>query len=486
MKTKKILVILLAVLMIAVLAACANGDDNGTQVVDDGAAQPPTEEVTPPEETNEDPPPPPADGEDRVLTIAIFEGGFGRDFWDDMVARFEAANPGVTVDMTINPDIETIMAPRIAVGDVPDFISANMEEGVFAAMRDGGQFRDLTDFFNNTDLLDNPGTMIADVIIPGMLDHPRFAPDGRPIMAPFNAGPMGMVYNQTLFDEMGWVPPNTWDELFAMDALLDDPATFVNIGGNYERRAIFTYQGIHPGYLESIIFPAIASAVGIDGLARISNFEEGAWDNPQVRAVIENLARLGTGGYLMEGTVAMDHTTSQAMMMMGRALFIPNGLWFPGEMEDAPREEGFRFAIAPPPVLSAGQTRFVMSSSEQIALPEGSNEPELGEAFLRFLYTEETIAQFARLAGGNVAMLGAPDIIAPYIDPDVANMLRAYELGSFMLFGFSTVPEGLPTLPNDEVFGNNMSPLMLGTMSVDDYIAAQEALAAMVREIRGY
>jgi len=482
---RKIIAIVLALLMIATLAVACAGD---TDTPDEPAPAPapadtPDDDPEPPADTPDEQP---ADDEDRVLSIAIFEGGFGRDFWDDMVERFEAANPGVTVDMTINPDIETIMAPRIAVGDIPDFISANMEEGIFAAMRDGGQFRDLTDFFNNTELLDSPGTMVAEMIIPGMLDHPRFAPDGRPIMAPFNAGPMGMVYNQTLFDEMGWVPPTTWDELFAMDELLDDPATFVNIGGNYERRAIFTYQGIHPGYLESIIYPAIASAVGIDGLARISNFEEGAWDNPEVRAVIENLARLGTGGYLMEGTVAMDHTTSQAMMMMGRALFIPNGLWFPGEMEDAPREEGFRFAIAPPPVLSAGQTRFVMSSSEQIALPEGSNEPELGEAFLLFLYTEETIAQFARLAGGNVAMLGAPDIIAPYIDPDVANMLRAYELGSFMLFGFSTVPEGLPTLPNDEVFGNNMSQLMLGTMSVDEYIEAQEALAAMVREIRGY
>ena len=472
MKNRKILSVLALLLALLVfVTACRNGDD---PVVEDT----PAPEVTPTPEVPDEP-------EERVLSIAIFEGGFGREFWYDMIDRFEAANPGVTVDMTISPEIELLMAPRIAVGDVPDFISANMEEDVFAAMRDDGRFRDLTAFFNNTELLDRPGTTVAEVIIPGMLEHPRFAPGGHTIMAPFNAGPMGMVYNQTLFDEMGWTPPVTWDELFAMDALLDDPDTFVNIGGNYERRAIFTYQGIHPGYLESIMFPAIASAVGIEGLARISNFEEGAWDNPEVREVIENLARLGTDGYLMEGTVAMDHTTSQAQMMMGRALFIPNGLWFPGEMEDAPREEGFRFAIAPPPVLSAGQTRFVMSSSEQIALPTDSPEPELGEAFLRFLYTEETIAQFARLAGGNVAMLGAPEIIAPYIDPDVAHMLRAYELGSFMLFGWSAVPEELPTLPNDEVFGNNMSPLMLGTISVDEYIERQEAVAAAVREARG-
>jgi len=302
--------------------------------------------------------------------------------------------------------------------------------------------------------------------------------------APFNAGPMGMVYNQTLFDQMGWKVPATWDELFAMDRLLDDPATYVNIGGTMERRSIFTYQGIHPGYLESILWPSIASSIGMEGLARISNYEAGAWNNPQVRAVVENLARLGTEGYLMEGTVAMDHTTSQAMMMMGRALFIPNGLWFPGEMAEAPREEGFVFAMAPPPSVNAGATRYVMSASEQIAIPKAAKEPGLAEELLKFLYTRDSVAKFAELAGGNIAVINAPEIIAPYIDPDVANMLRAFEMGSFMLFGWSAVPEGFPIVPVAEVFTDNMSPLMTGVMSVDDYIARQEEVASMVRDAR--
>lgn len=478
--TKIISLVLISLLAIGLLAACGNNDPV-EEVVETPEVQEVVDEVTEEPEDDEV-----VDEEERVLTIAVFEGGFGRDFWDDMVVRFEEANPGVTVDMTVSPDIETLMAPRIAVGDIPDFLSANMDHGIFAAMRDDGQFRDLTDFFNTVEVLDRPGTTISEIIIPGMLDSPRFAPDGRVIMAPFNAGPMGMVYNQTLFDEMGWVPPETWDDLFAMDELLDDPDTFVNIGGTYERRSIFAYQGIHPGYLESILFPAIASAVGLDGLDAVANYEEGAWDNPGVRQVVENLARLGVDGYLMEGTVAMDHTTSQAMMMMGRSLFIPNGIWFPAEMEDAPREEGFRFAIAPPPTLEAGQPRFIMSSSEQIALPEGSPEPELGKEFLRFLYTQESTKQFARLGGGNMAIIDSPDLIAPYICIDVANMLRAYELGSFMIFGWSATPEGFPTLPNDEVFGNNMSPLMTGAMTPAQYIDRQEEVSALIREERGY
>jgi len=471
----------LVLVLILLLSACTSesgneGENNAAPPANDTqqAAAPQQ-----PDETGQD-----DDEGERVLTIGIFEGGYGRDFWDDMVERFEAANPGVTIDMTISPDIEMLMAPRIAVGDVPDFLSVNMDEGVFIAMRVADENMDLTDFFNNTEALDRPGTVIRDIILPGMLESPRFSPDGFVMYAPFNAGPMGMVYNQTLFEQMGWTVPATWDELFAMDEMLDDPSTFVNIGGNMERRSIFTYQGIHPGYLESVLYPSLASSVGFEGLARISNYEEGAWDNPQVRAVIENLARLGTGGYLMEGTVAMDHTTSQAMMMMGRALFIPNGLWFPGEMHDAPREDGFVFAMAPAPTVNPGVTRYVMSASEQIAIPKAAKEPELAKEFLRFLYTDESVAAFAQFSGGSIAVIDAPGIIAPYIDPDVANMLRAFELGSFMLFGWSAVPEGFPIRPGAEVFSDNMSPLMTGVMSVDDYINRQEEVAGMIRDAR--
>ena len=48
-------------------------------------------------------------------------------------------------------------------------------------------------------------------------------------------------------------------------------------------------------------------------------------------------------GYLLEGTVGMNHTESQTEMMLGKAAFITNGTWMENEMQDAPREDGFEF-----------------------------------------------------------------------------------------------------------------------------------------------
>jgi len=418
-----------------------------------------------------------------VLNIAVFEGGFGRDFWIDLNERFEAANPGVTVNMQISPDIESILAPQLAVGEMPDIMVMQPNFGFMISMTQNEEFLDLTNFFNNTEVLDRPGVMMRDIIVPGMLESTAFAPygDGRIFFAPLHAGPMGPVYNITLFEEKGWTPPTTWDEWFAMDAMLDDPANHAAIGTGTERRSIFTYQGIHPGYLESILWPAIAGAGGMSAINAIENYEEGSWDNPAVRQVLQNLARMGTGGYLMTGTVGLDHTQSQADMMMGRALFIPNGTWFVNEMADAPREPGFEFAIAPVPTLQASQPRFVLSSFGGVAIPAEAPNTDLALDFLAFMYTAESIRAFASLADGVMAVHDARTVAAAELDPSVYNMMRAYDEGIFMLMSFAPIPPGMPIHMGNEIFDNRMTPLMTGAITVDEYIAAMEELNAQIR-----
>ncbi|MCL2557635.1 MAG: extracellular solute-binding protein, partial [Treponema sp.] len=376
-------------------------------------------------------------------------------------------------------------APRIAVGNVPDFMAITVgpqDHAFLNAMVNNRELMDLTPFFN-TQAPDRPaGTRVRDAIIPGMLDTTMFAPygDGRIFIAPFNAGPMGPVYNVDLFNRMGWTPPATWDQWFAMDALLNNPDNYVTIGGSRERRSIFTYQGIHPGYLESILWPAIASAGGVEAIRRIETYQAGSWDNPAVRAVLTNFARMGAS-YLMPGTVGLNHTQSQADMLLGRALFIPNGVWFVEEMAGAPREPGFEFAIAPVPTISPGQPRFVLSSAEQFTIPAAARNPEMALEFLRFLYTDESIRAFAREADGSVALLGARDIARNQLSPSVYNMLRAYDEGHFMLMSFAPIPPGLPISMGVEVFNNRITPLMTGEVSVDEYIQSMEALNAQIR-----
>lgn len=54
-----------------------------------------------------------AEFENKKLNIAVFEGGYGPDYWNEIVEKFEAAYPGVEVDMQISPSIGDVIRPQI-------------------------------------------------------------------------------------------------------------------------------------------------------------------------------------------------------------------------------------------------------------------------------------------------------------------------------------------------------------------------------------
>ena len=58
-----------------------------------------------------------ADAEEQELNIAIFQGGYGDAYWNQMVELFEESHEGVKVNMTISPTIGDIIRPQYVSGD---------------------------------------------------------------------------------------------------------------------------------------------------------------------------------------------------------------------------------------------------------------------------------------------------------------------------------------------------------------------------------
>ncbi len=403
--------------------------------------------------------------ENKELNIAIFEGGYGSSYWETIVERFEAAYPGVKVNMQISPQIGDIIRPQIVAGNVPDFISMNDNDqtGVLLSLIRENGLLELTDLFEGPGLDDE--TPLKDQMLSGVLATAKCAPygDGRVFIAPFNSSPMGLVYNKTLFAEKGYTLPETWDEFFA----LGDRAKEDGI-------ALLTYAGIYPGYMESMLWPAVASAAGMDGLSAISNYQQGAFSTDEVVRTLENIVKIGAGGYLMEGTVALNHTQSQTDMMLNKALFIPNGNWMENEMKDAPRADGFEFGLWHAPVPNAGDRAYVMSSVEQFSIPANARNQELAKEFLRFLYTDDSVKLFAEKANGIFAMKDGAELAKEYISSGVYNMNDVYEHGDFLVFGFASLPKGCKVVPNDEIF-NAMTDVMTGNLTARQWAERVEA-----------
>ena len=418
--------------------------------------------------------------DNKTLSIAVFEGGFGRVFWDDLIARFEAANPGVKVDMQISPDIGDMVSPQIASGNAPDLLSISFGEksGLIQSMIKDNKLLEITDVFDGPQY--DSDAKLRDKITPGFLESALSAPygDGKIYFAPQNAGPMGLVYNKTLFDEKGWAVPVTWDDFFA----LGDKSKAAGI-------PLFTYQGIHAGYLESILWPSIAAAIGLEDFKKIEQYDEGIWKDQRVIDVLKMFEKIGTGGYLMDGTPALDHTQTQSAQMMNQALFIPNGTWMEDEMKDADRAEGYAFALTPPPVMKSSETRYIMSSCEQLSIPKDAKNPDLAKKFIRFFYTDLIVMKYMAICNAVIPTKNAKSLMQGILTDGVFGMFGAYEEpgAASLIVGFEALPEGSTVAfggSQGEVFGP-IADLMNGKITAEQWAAGIAKACAQITADKG-
>ena len=294
--------------------------------------------------------------------------------------------------------------------------------------------------------------------------------DGNLLGYPMWVNAKILIYRKDLIPEDK--VPKTWDEFFALGDKVKD----------IDGRALFTYQGIYPGYMEEMLWPAIANECGEEALTKIANYEEGSFNNEGVLKALSHIKEIADKGYLLEGTVGMNHTESQTEMMLGKAAFITNGTWMENEMQDAPREDGFEFAMATIPTENADDVHYVFDSCEQFSIPAAAKNPELAKEFLRFLYSDESVSAFAEASGALYATKSAREVAKDKLSTAIYNMYGIYEEAnaSSLIMSFAAVPADCKVNPKDEIF-NPITSVMNDEMTVEEWAQNVEDAFAQVR-----
>lgn len=130
--------------------------------------------------------------------------GPGMDFWEQTVADFEKANPGVTIDIQSvqNEDLDGKLQTALNSGDAPD-IFLQRGGGKMAAMVKAGQLKDLTDSITGAAADEIPDAAYSANSL-----------DGKVYAMPVAVLPGGLFYSQDLFEQAGIAEtPTTIDEL---------------------------------------------------------------------------------------------------------------------------------------------------------------------------------------------------------------------------------------------------------------------------------
>jgi len=407
----------------------------------------------------------------KELRIAVFEGGRGKEYWNAVKKRFEEDYPGVTVSIVSSPKIMDIIKPQIVTGNPPDLIHvAELEAtGTIQAMIRDRLLLDLTDIFEGNAL--DADIPLKDKIIDGLLDYAKPKGDGKIYSAPFYNSPMGLIYNQTLFEQKGWKVPQTWDEFLELGEV-----------AKADGRSLFVYQGLHPGYNESVFWPAVASLGGLDLIRKIQQYDEGVFETDAVRTVMELYDTIAKRGYILPGTVAMTHIQAQTAFLQGKALFIPCGIWIENEMEGVPREEGFEFGFLAPPSFHAMDQRYVMSYLDSMYIPAKAKNIDLAKEFIRYQYNDDIVKLNAELTKGTIAIKNGAEIAKPYISPVFYESTHVFNTGvKPIIFQWKPAPLSSNSMHDDLWY--SIGDIMNRTMTVDQWQTRLEATSSKFREL---
>ncbi|WP_329101608.1 N-acetylglucosamine/diacetylchitobiose ABC transporter substrate-binding protein [Micromonospora sp. NBC_01699] len=316
---------LLAVPAAGLLSACATGGDDETQEQSEG-----TKSAENPFGVKED----------AALEVVIFNGGYGDKYATDVhEPLYKAKFPKATIKHEASQAISTVLQPRFAAGNPPEFVNNSGEKSLdFGALVADGQLQDLTELWDAPSV-DDPSKKVRDTVVPGTIDVGTF--NGKPYVLNYVSTVFGLWYSGKLFKDNGWAPAKTWEEF---TALLD----------KIKAKGItpFGYAGANaPYYVWNVILTHAAKIGGPDVLKNIDNLEDGAWTAEPVKQAAAAWAEIGAK-YLDKSFEGLKHTDVQLLQNQYKVGFYPSGDWLENEQaKDTP--PGFEYQMMPLPSLTA-------------------------------------------------------------------------------------------------------------------------------------
>ena len=326
-------------------------------------------------------------GEKKTLKLAALESGYGKEMWPELIKAYEEANPNVKVELQSSKELEDEVSPKMKAGDFPDVVmlALGRKKALPETLIKEKALADISDLFDMK--VYGEDKKVSEKLLNGVLGSTVTDPyrDGKHYLAPMFYAPTGLFYNQGLFEQKGWEVPK---DMPAMKELAEKAKA--------EGISLFTYPTT--GYLDSFFPALLANAGGVDLFNKAMSYEKGIFASEGATKAFNALGELVKN--VEPSTVAnanpQSFTKNQQLLLDNKALFMPNGTWVVGEMKDAPRADGFKWAMNAAPAIEKGGKRFVYSFFEHIWVPEAATNKKEAKEFLSFLYSDKAAAIFAK------------------------------------------------------------------------------------------
>jgi N-acetylglucosamine transport system substrate-binding protein len=333
---------------------------------------------------------------DGNLEVRVFQGGYGVDFFERAAREYEKAHPGVKIDLKGDPRIWEQLRPRFVAGEPPGLTFPGWGMDHYALIYEK-QAYPLDDWLLTTPHGETAGTW-RDTFLPEILKLGEY--NGQTYLLPYYLTLNGWWYNAGLFEENGWTPPTTYDELLTLAEQI-----------KAKDIAPLTYQGKYPYYaLQGFLVPWAISIGGIQVLRDVEALKPGAWTQDAFVQAAEKVDELRKRGFFQNGANGMSHTEAQMEFLSGEAAMIPCGTWLESEMKKQ-TPPGFRMRFFLPPRISGGKgdPTALQVGVEPWLVPTLGRNPALAVDFFKYLTSRPKAREFILEKGTLTAVRGSAD-----------------------------------------------------------------------------
>ena len=345
------------------------------------------------------------------LDVAIFQGGYGKDFFEEKAKEFEEKHPELltpegsdkplSIRITGHPRIWEQLRSRFVSGDVPDLAWPGWGMDYWMLVAEGqvlaaNPFLEQPAFDQDVPWKD---TFVEPLLTKG-------SQDGKYYLLPFNNNLFAWWYNKAMFEENGWTPPKTYPELLALAEKIKakgiDP---------------ITYQGKYPDYaLRGFFFPWAISIGGIEAFNDAQDLKPGAWKSPAFLQAARMIAELRDKGFFAAGALGKTHTQAQSDFVAGKAAFIPCGTWLATEQADdikAHPEFDMEFMLTPIVPGGKGDPTAICTGTEDFIIPSKAQHPEIAAEFFRYLTSQENTREWVKRKQTFTCIKGSEEVELP-------------------------------------------------------------------------
>ncbi|MFT4214770.1 MAG: extracellular solute-binding protein [Microbacterium sp.] len=396
------------------------------------------------------------DYEGTISIITKFSDPSVSEYFPEMAAEFEAAHPGVTVEVQQESDqgykdkIKVLASSQ----SIPDIYFA--WAGSYAEQFvDAGLALDLTSVIGE-------GTEWNETLAEGAVGAGVY--DGKNYGVPLDLDAKFMFYNEKIFADNGISVPTTFEELLSScKTLKANGITPVNFGNKDG------WPGLHyVTQLNAYNVPAATLEEDYSG-------DNGAYTDPgyvtaleQFQQVISECTDTGVTGN------GIDHTEAQVGFANGESAMMYLESVEIGLLKDTQLDEdGIGMFKLPAAAGAAGDTGALVGAPDLLLVNPDSENPALAVAFLQFVVSKEGAEKMPEL------MSGYPSAVKDSLDPETIDpeTIEAMDL----LADASSLAIWLDTVTDSQVAQAYLAggeALVGGTSTAEDVMTSVQQAAA--------